>query len=153
MGGVDHAAFRDMQLYVEIEGETEPPGDPVGGPGLVGFVSFAAMRGFGAQHPMLDLADHLYEKHRVRLGPLTTFYEGHVEDAEDEEKLNMTWQPAAELQESVDQAIEALDSAGECRDLLQRAQAESLPADLRALREHIQKAAAAGKRVRLSYAL
>lgn len=144
-----------MQLALEIEGTGVQPPLPGDGSALVAFMSFAVVRGFGAQHPYIALADRLHEEHGVRLGPLTTFYEGRVEDAEDEEKLEMAWQPAGELRESLEAIGVALESGDpQVCGLLKRAGAEQeLPEQVRALAEAIEPAAEEGRRVRLSYTL
>src|SRR5690606_38334283 len=65
-----------VRLTMEIEGEQAPATLPGDGRDLVAFMSFAVVRGFGAQHPLIALADRLHANHGVRLGPLTTFYDG-----------------------------------------------------------------------------
>jgi hypothetical protein len=140
---------------VELEGLPVPPSLPGDGAALVAFMSFAAMRGFGAEHPYIALADRLAEHHRVRMGPLTTFYESRVDDREDAEKLEMAWQPAAGLAESLESLASALaNDDEELRALLERAQvAGELGPQVAALREAIGPAVASSARVRLSYAL
>jgi hypothetical protein len=86
---------------------------------------------------------------------LTTFYETRVDDAEDAEKLEMAWQPASELAESLAAVAAALATDDELLgNLLRRAGAENdLPLQVAALREAIQPAVDASRRVRLGYAL
>lgn len=126
---------------------------PGRGAALVAFMSFSVSRGFGAQHPLIALADRMHDIHRVRLGPLTTFYEREPEDAEDRQKLEMAWQPASELRESLEQLLTALRADEQAQSLLVRADAEGLPAEAEALRAATATAEAAGKRVRLGYDL
>lgn len=126
------------------------PGD---GASLVAFMSFAVSRGFGATHPLIALADRLHDTHRVPLGPLTTFYEATPEDAEDRAKLDLAWQPAADLRGAVERLGEALATDGQCTALLRRAGAESLPGEAAAMLPALRRAEAAGARVRLSYTL
>lgn len=142
-----------MQLAVDIEGNPERLTIPGGSAELVALLSFANSRGFGAEHPLIALAERLQLEHHVRMGPLTTFYEGEIEDAEDAEKLEMAWQEARGLLESVEGAVEALENDEACRALLERAGTPDLPRQLAALGSSIREAAAAGKRVRMSYTL
>ena len=144
-----------VQLTVELEGLPPPAPLPGDGAALVAFMSFAVVRGFGAQHPFIALADRLHERHKVRLGPLTTFYEARIDDAEDASRLEMTWQPAAELAASLDAVTAALATDDDqLRALLTRAgAAEDFGLQLAAVRAAIQPAVEAGTRVRLSYTL
>ncbi len=133
-----------------VEGTTEAPG---GGATLIAFMSFAVMRGFGAQHPMIALADRLHEAHKVRLGPLTTFYEAKAEDAEDREKLELAWQEAWPLAESIMALASAIAGDEQCKALVRRAEAESLATEGEALLPALTDAASAARRVRLVYEL
>jgi len=142
-----------MELSVEVEGAESPMCLPEGGEALIGFMSFAVARGFGAEHPFLALADRLETEHGVRLGPLTTFYEGRVDDAEDAEKLDMAWQDAGQLAESLARMSAALGADGRFPELLSMANAEGLPGQAETLRSIAEAAAKEGRRVRLSYAL
>jgi len=142
-----------VQLTFEVEGEGLRPGLPGEGAALVAFMSFAVTRGFGARHPLIALADRLHDVYRVPLGPLTTFYEREAEDAEDREKLEMTWQPAAELRESLERLLDAIRDDEQAHALLARADARDLPQQAEALLDEVRAAEAAGKRVRLGYVL
>ena len=116
-------------------------------------MSFAVVRGFGAQHPLIALADRLQGQHGVRLGPLTTFYDATVEDSEDLEKLELAWQDAAELDETLSRIAEVLGSDRHAQALVERADARDLRSQVGTLSETVHAAAGAGKRVRLSYVL
>ncbi len=142
-----------MKLHLDIEGHDERPALPGDGADLVALMSFAAMRGFGAQHPLISLAEHLQIDHHVRLGPLTTFYEGHPEDAEDEEKLNLAWQDAASLLEAAETARQALETDARCHEILGHTRTPGLAQQLQALADAIRHAAQAGQHVRMSYEL
>ena len=142
-----------MRLFLEADDASpcfEPPG---GGHDLVSFMSFAVSRGFGAQHPLIALADRLHESLGLRLGPLTTFYEASPEDAEDREKLALAWQDAAPVAASLRGLIAALAADADCAALLRRSGATALATQAEALLPALDHAAAAGLRVRLSYAL
>jgi ATP phosphoribosyltransferase regulatory subunit HisZ len=126
---------------------------PGGGEALVAFMSFAVSQGFGATHPLIALADRLTETHRLRLGPLTTFYEAEIEDSEDAEKLELAWQEPTPLRDLLERLAALLESDEQCAALVRRANAEGLRGDALALLSTLTAAARSGARVRLSYAL
>jgi hypothetical protein len=142
-----------MRLWLEVEGEPGSIGLPDEGADLVGFLSFAVSRGFGATHPLIALADRLHDEHRVRMGPLTTFYEAEAEDQEDVEKLEMAWQEPGPLREELGKVAAALESDAQAAALMRRAGAEHLGAQVAALAEALDRVVAAGRRVRMVYAL
>lgn len=142
-----------MRLWLEVEGEPGAIELPDGGSDLVGFLSFAVSRGFGAAHPLIALADRLHDAHRVRMGPLTTFYEAEAEDQEDVEKLEMAWQEPATLREELAKVRDALESDPQAAALARRAGAERLGAQVAALAVALEPAIASGRRVRMVYAL
>ncbi len=137
---------------VEIEGEGQVPALPGEGAALVAFMSFAVSRGFGAQHPLLALAE-LAARSGISLGPLTTFYEGTPEDAEDMEKLELAWQAAGPLHDSVAALAALVETNAEAVTLLRRAGMESLAAELGALAGALEPAVERAGRARLSYEL
>ena len=116
-------------------------------------MSFAVSRGFGATHPLLALADRLSDSRQVAMGPLTTFYDGVVEDSEDIEKLALAWQDAAPLANSLRNLVAAVTSDEMASALLRRANAEGLPDQAEALAAALTPAVACGARVRLEYRL
>ena len=138
---------------MEVEGGEDRLEAPNGGAQLIAFMSFAVMRGFGATHPLIALADRLHDVHRVKLGPLTTFYEAEAEDAEDREKLEMAWQEAGALVTSIEKLEEVISGDQQSLALLKRAGAESLVEEAAGLLPALKGAEAAGRRVRLVYAL
>jgi hypothetical protein len=142
-----------MQLRLEIEGHGADAPLPGDGAALVAFMSFAVSRGFGATHPLIALADRLHDVHHVRMGPLTTFYDGEIEDSEDAEKLELAWQPAGSLRESVHALVAAIDGDEVAQTLMRRAAADGLRDQAAALIPELCRAEAAGARVRLVYAL
>lgn len=97
-----------MEFKLEVRGNARPHELPGNGASLVAFCSFAVSRGFGAVHPAIALADLLHDVHKVAMGPLTTFYDADIEDSEDREKLDLAWQPAGRLHETVAAMCEAL---------------------------------------------
>jgi hypothetical protein len=147
------ATIGRVRLTIEVEGSGPCPALPDDGAALIAFMSFAVSRGFGATHPLLALADRLHDEHHVRLGPLTTFYEGDPEDSEDREKLEMAWQDAAPLRESLDALATALESDEQVALFARRGNAEGLAAQARAASDEVAEAERAGRRVRLVYAL
>ncbi len=138
---------------LDVEGGETQGSLPNDGAGLCAFVSFAVSRGFGATHPLIALADRLHDQHRVRMGPLTTFYDGEVEDPEDREKLELAWQEAAGLGESLGALVAALEGDEQARTLARRGGAEELGIEAGALIQQVLVAQAAGQRVRMVYAL
>lgn len=141
-----------MRLAVEVEGVSNIGTLPGEGATLVAFMSFAAVRGFGARHPLIALAD-LLSNVGVRLGPLTTFYEQQPDDAEDEANLERAWQDAVPLAKSLEGIIVALDSDERTGTFVRRADAEGLRDEAVALRKIVESAARAKRRIRLTYEL
>jgi hypothetical protein len=141
-----------MRLVCEVEGAVEPFEPTDGGAALAAFLSFAVSRGFGAAHPMIALADRLHDVHRVRFGPLTTFYELHEDDAEDHEKREMTWQPAGPLAEELRAVLTAIEKDAQCQALVRRADAPGLVEQTSALAAFLAELPA-DQRVRLGYEL
>lgn len=141
-----------MRLTVEIEGEGEAGALPGEGAALVAFMSFAAVRGFGARHPLIALSE-LVADLGVRLGPLTTFYERRPEDAEDEANLERAWQEAAPLAASLEALDTALAGDERAAVFVRRAGAETLAAEASALGVVAGRAGRAKRRVRLTYEL
>ncbi len=138
---------------MEIEGDAEPLTLPGDGTDLVAFLSFAAMRGFGAQHALIALADRLHGEHRVRMGPLTTFYDRTVEDIEDAEKIERAWQQPGPLHSSMQGVAEAMETDESARTLARRGGAEGIGEQARFLLAALSAAEANGRRVRLVYEL
>ena len=141
-----------MRLAVEIEGEGEADALPDDGAALVAFMSFAEVRGFGARHPLIALAERAAAL-GVRLAPLAAFYEREAADAEDEAMLERAWQEAAPLAPTLAALGEALRADDLARTLLRRADADTLPAEADALRAIAERAARANRRLRLTYEL
>lgn len=142
-----------MRLTFEVEGEGAQRGLPGDGAALVAFMSFAVMRGFGAQHPLIALAERLDRTHKVRLGPLTTFYGAEPEDAEDRSRLEMVWQPAGELREAIEQLLAVLETDSQAQALARRGEAEGLREQAESLLPALRAAEQQHKRVRLGFVL
>lgn len=138
---------------MEVEGDSDAVTLPGDGRDLVAFLSFAAMRGFGAQHPLIALADRLHAGHGVRMGPLTTFYDRTVEDLEDAEKIELAWQPAGPLRASLAALVAGLETDQLARTLAERAHSPGIGAQAAALLAPLDRAHADGRRVRLVYEL
>lgn len=149
----DDPRATNMQLYVDIEGKGTAPALPGDGAALVALLSFAAMRGFGAEHPLIALSERLQMEHHVAMGPLTTFYAGTVDDEEDARKLDLAWQEAGPLLASVEGAVRAMTEDERCRVLVDMAGTPGLIDELRVLADTVRPAVEGGARVRLSYAL
>jgi len=143
--------FGRVRLVVEFEDGRLSPVLPDDGRDFVAFMSFAVTRGFGATHPLIALAERLQSAHGVAMGPLTTFYGEEVEDAEDREKQEMSWQDTAVLLAPVAAMAEALQTDGQAIALLRRAGAEGLAEQAAALSRAL--AETTSPRVRLGYVL
>ncbi len=116
-------------------------------------MSFAVSRGFGATHPLIALADRLHDEHKVRMGPLTTFYELEAEDAEDRAKLELAYQSPSEVAAELEKVVAAMESDTACQTFARRGDATELTAQARALIRLLEQPASDGKRIRLVYAL
>src|SRR5690606_13339893 len=108
------------------------------------FMSFCVARGFGAEHPLLTIAERLDLDHGVRIGPFTHFYEADAEDSEDTEKLELAWQEPARLAESAAKAATALRDDPRLRELAAKAGEGDLPAQMAALAAEAGRAQEAG---------
>ncbi len=116
---------------------------------LLALISFGVAEPFGTQHPLTEVIRGLKRRHGIDVGPLLTFYDRDVEDAEDAAKLDAAWQPAAALRDCVS-AVRAAITADVALAELASGEPElpTLLADLEAM------AAAAGSgRIRLSFRL
>ena len=142
-----------MEMTIAIEGESHERRLPGEGTELAAFCSFAVVRGFGAQHPLIALADRLHGEHGVRMGPLTTFYDATIEDSEDVEKLEMAWQAPGDLAEGLAKMHAALENDAMTGTLLKRAAAEALTSQVEAALAIAREADQQGRRVRMSYTL
>ncbi len=141
-------------MRIHLEDDTGGALDNVPGDGadLVAFMSFAVVRGFGAQHPYVTLSERL-AANGVKIGPLTTFYEHEPEDAEDRAKLELAWQDASDLATAVRAMTALLKSDEQCQALLVRADGDQLPAQAEALLPFLDAAHEKGAKVRLTYDL
>jgi hypothetical protein len=143
-----------MQLTVEIEGEGPRGPLPGDGADLVALMSFAVVRGFGAEHPYMEIIDRLHLDYDMRLGPITTFYEGTVEDEEDAAKFELAWQDAGRLRESLEAMERGLSAGDTALDaLIAEVRGEGLREQVAAVRAIAAEAEALGKKIRLSYVL
>ena len=75
---------------------------------LLALISFGVAEPFGTQHPLTEVIRGLKRGHGIDVGPLLTFYDRDVEDAEDAAKLDAAWQPAAALRDCVAAARAAI---------------------------------------------
>lgn len=139
-----------MRLTIEAEGAPAPFVPPGEGAALVAFISFAAMRGFGAVHPLIVLAEQLQDR-GVRMGPLTTFYDEVAEDAEDREKLELAWQDREGLAEALGALAGALEADPGAAAVARRGGAEGLAGQARAAASFLRSAP--GRRARMVYRL
>lgn len=141
---------RIVELLLEVEaGPTIAL--PDSGADLVAFLSFAVSRGFGAVHPAIALAESLGERRAIAWGPLTTFYEAEIEDAEDRERLELAWQPAGRLGEACTALAAGLGDP-EAEVFLRRAALPGLPAQAAAAAQALARLPQT-TRVRMVYRL
>jgi hypothetical protein len=150
---VPHLTSYFVQLWLQIDGSSDRLELPGGGSALIAFMSCAVSRGFGASHPLIALADRLHDEHKVRMGPLTTFYELAAEDAEDLEKLELAYQEPALLAEELSKLVAAMTTDPMCQTFARRGDALAIEEQARSLEGLLQPAIAEGRRVRLVYAL
>jgi len=130
----------------------DPPVDFLGQTSdIVYFISFAHTERYGAHHPLARAAALLKRKLRVNIGPLMTFADARVEDAEDAALLERIWQDAAPLAASARATAEAIENTPELRDLT--SDFPELPERLRELAAMADWAAQRGAKVRLTYVL
>lgn len=120
---------------------------------MIAFMSFAVSRGFGATHPLIALSDRLHDEHKVRMGPLTTFYELEAEDAEDREKLELAYQDPQQLSDELEKLANAMESDPLCETFARRGDAIAIGEQARALVALLEAPLSEDKRVRLVYAL
>lgn len=149
----DRLYAQRMRLVFEIERLGVQPEISGGGAELVALMSFALARGFGADHPLIALAERLHKANHIPLGPLTNFYEADLEDSEDAAKFEMAWQPPDPLTETLSLMVAALRDDQETRSLAQQAGAAALSGHCEELLPMLERAREAGARVRLGYHL
>ncbi len=116
---------------------------------LLALISFGVAEPFGTQHPLTEVIRGLKRGHGIDVGPLLTFYDRDVEDAEDAAKLDAAWQPAAALRDCVAAARAAIAADVALAELA--AGEPDLPALLAEL--EAMAAAAGGGRIRISFRL
>ena len=116
---------------------------------LLALISFGVAEPFGTQHPLTEVIRGLKRGHGIDVGPLLTFYDRDVEDAEDAAKLDAAWQPAAALRDCVSAARAAIAADVALAELASgEPDLPTLLAELEAM------AAAAGTgRIRISFRL
>ena len=116
---------------------------------LLALISFGVAEPFGTQHPLTEVIRGLKRGHGIDVGPLLTFYDRDVEDAEDAAKLAAAWQPAAALRDCVSAARAAIAADVALAELASgEPDLPTLLAELEAM------AAAAGTgRIRISFRL
>jgi hypothetical protein len=122
------------------------------GPELPAFLSFTVLRGFGASHPLIALADRMSTEFRVPMGPFSLFYDGDPEDTEDRERLEQAWQPAEALLGATRAALSVLELDAQSRALAVRGGGAALSEALQSLAS-VLSALDPGEPVRLTYIL
>jgi hypothetical protein len=119
---------------------------------LVYFLSWAYAGRFGASHEMAVAAEHIRHEHAVDLRPLLNFADHEVEDADDEELLEHTWQEPSPLAACVDKVVAAFRSGDPALDEVQ-AEYPNLVTQLETLGRLARWAEATNARIRVTYEL
>lgn len=117
---------------------------------LVYFLSWAFSARYGASHELAQAALILRGDFKIDLQPLLTFADREVEDPEDQNVLDRSWQDAGPLAECCDQVASALGSDDERLKQLW----EEYPGLQRSIEEMGRIAAWAaehGSRIRVTY--
>lgn len=139
------------ELILERDGSDQPAlfhGDTAD---LVAFLSFAAAERYGSTHPLSLLARRLRREYGVDTRPFWEFDAADPEDDEDREALARLWQPGEPLATASAAAALALRDTPQLAAL---AQGFPCLADrLAELAAIAGDAAAAGRRIRLTYRL
>ena len=140
-----------MQLSLEIE--TVPVRIYEIGSDLVALMSFAVARDFGAQHPLIALAERLAGSLDVRLNPLTTFYEREPEDDIDKKNLDLAWQDPGKLEITLLGLEKALREDDKIKMFAKRGEVGNLENEIAKILPLLADAVRDGCRVRLLYDL
>ena len=140
-----------MQLSLEIE--TIHVGTYAIGSDLVALMSFAVARDFGAQHPLIALAERLAGPLGIRLNPLTTFYERKPEDDIDKKNLDLAWQDPGKLEITLLGLEKALREDDKIKIFAKRGEVGNLENEIAKVLPLLADAARDGCRVRLLYDL
>ncbi len=77
---------------------------------LVYFLSWAYSARFGASHELSQVALILRGEFKIDLSPLLTFADRNVEDQEDQDILDRSWQDAGPLAQCCEEVARALNS-------------------------------------------
>jgi hypothetical protein len=75
---------------------------------LVFFLSWAFSQRYGANHELSQASQILRSEYKIDLVPLLTFADREVEDAQDADVLERSWQDAAPLAECCQHVVEVL---------------------------------------------
>jgi hypothetical protein len=119
---------------------------------LVFFLSWAFSQRYGASHEMSEAALVLRSEHKIDLAPLLTFADREVEDPEDQEVLDRSWQDAAPLAECCRIVARALRGS-DPRLVALVQDYPSLPLNIEELGEIAAWTAGRGARIRITYVL
>lgn len=132
--------------------QTAEPAFEAGTSELVFFLSWAFSQRYGASHEMSVAALILRGEYKIDLVPLLTFADRDVEEQEDADVLERSWQDAAPLAECCSQVAEAL--RGDDQRLSQlREEYPALAGNIEDLGRIAGWAAERGARIRITYEL
>ena len=119
---------------------------------LVFFLSWAFSQRYGANHEMSQAAQILRNELKIDLVPLLTFADRDVEDPDDQDVLDRSWQDAAPLAACCDRVADALRSTDQrLSDLT--AEYPSLADNIEGLGRIAAWAAERHARIRITYEL
>jgi hypothetical protein len=119
---------------------------------LVFFLSWAFSQRYGASHEMSIAAQILRGEYKIDLQPLLTFADRDVENADDADVLERSWQDAGPLEECCRQVAEAL-RGDDHRLASLREEYPHLPGNIEELGRIADWAALRGARIRITYEL
>jgi hypothetical protein len=119
---------------------------------LVFFLSWAFSQRYGANHEMSQAALILRSEYKIDMTPLLTFADREVEDPDDADVLERSWQDAAPLAECCRQVTEVLrGNDSRLTDL--REEYPNLPGNVEELGQIAAWAAERDARIRITYEL
>ena len=119
---------------------------------LVFFLSWAFSQRYGASHEMSQAALLLRGEYKLDLAPLLTFADRDVEDPDDLDVLDRSWQDAAPLAECCELVAGAL-RGDDSRLVSLTEEYPSLPGNVEELGRIAAWAAARNTRLRITYVL
>ncbi len=119
---------------------------------LVFFLSWAFSQRYGANHEMSQAALLLKSEYKIDMLPLLTFADREVEDPDDADVLERSWQDAAPLAECCQKVADALRDDNDQLTAL-REEYPNLAGNIEELGQIAAWTAGRGARIRITYEL